>query len=85
MAETLPVFDSLAQGMGYASAPAPTTDALPTSDIAGSQHVNGSSNDSMTPDAVSLATKKEDAPMNGTFHPSRLHEDFWLNVDKPIY
>jgi hypothetical protein len=81
----LPVFDSLAQGLGYASTPSPTTDALPTSAVDSSQHVMDSTNDAMGCVPVSLETKTDNAPLTGAFLQSNLKEDYWLNPEKPIY
>ena len=81
----IPVFDNMVQGLGYASVPAPTTDALPTSAVETSQHVMDSTNDSMPNASVSLETKTEPALLTGSFLKSDLHPDNWLNPEKPIY
>jgi len=81
----IPYFDSLAQGLGYANVPSPTTDALPTGGVGESQHVQGSLNGAMETAIVSLKTETENAPLTGAFLKSNLHEDYWLNPEKPIF
>jgi len=81
----IPQFDSLAQGLGYAKVPSPNTDALPTGGIGETQHIQGSTNDPMYTTPVSEATRNENAPLTGSFLPSNLHDDNWLNPEKPIF
>jgi len=63
MAVELPQFDSLAQGLGYANVPAPTTDAA---DIGNSNSTIPDPGNPAQPDsptqAMSLKTTKSDAP-----------------------
>jgi len=75
----LPQFDSLAQGLGYASAPVPDNDAcsLEGTDQNG---VLGAPASMPAPlQGVSIATYAVDAPPNGAFLPSNLHDDNYLD------
>ena len=63
MAETIPQFDSLAQGLDYANTPTPTTDADPGS--VSEFHEKDSTNDTPSLTVASTATEKQAAPGHG--------------------
>lgn len=85
MAETIPAFDNLVQGDGYANVPTPTTDALSTSGIGNSQHEMDSTNDSMYLTPVSLGPETQNATLHGAAIESNFHEDNYLDPRKPIF
>lgn len=63
MAETVNSFDSLPVGTGYASVPAPSTDAAPDK-CPSTVHVLDSFNDAMQIQVVSIATQDQEGPAN---------------------
>jgi hypothetical protein len=63
MAETIPQFDSLAQGLGYASVPTPTSDADPGQ--VSNYHEKDSTNDTPTCTPMSIPTTSAPAPGHG--------------------
>lgn len=64
MSETIPTFDKLPQGTGYAAVPYPGTDADTDDRVSTTQHVPDSINDSMKLEVVSIETTSFDGPMN---------------------
>ena len=73
----------LVQGLGYQSFPVPTNDAASTAS-ADRFEVLGSPASMPAPlQAVSLATKEEDAPSLGAFQLTNLHDTNWLDPTKP--
>ena len=85
MGVTIPQFDSLAQGLGYANVPMPTSDASDTYGLSSSQGEKDSTNPVPTVTVMSLETKDTNAPLAGAFLESNLHPDNWLNPEKPIF
>jgi hypothetical protein len=60
----IPQFDSLAQGLGYASVPSPGDDSSELHGTGNSQHEKDSTNDPMPITSVSVASSTEAAPVN---------------------
>lgn len=82
MAESIPQFDSLAQGLDYANVTTPTTDAAPSNNV--SFTVKDSMNDTPTlTQANSGATTTAAAPTRGAFLSTNIHDTNWLDPMKP--
>lgn len=83
MAETIPQFDSLVQGDGYASVPTPTSDADPgrVSEF----HEKDSNNDTPSMQTMSIASSEQPAPGHGAMLLTNLHRMDWGDRSKPHY
>lgn len=73
----------LAQGLGYRSDPAPTSDAADMSGSGTSQIPDLPQGEPSPTTAMNTETKQADANSMGARQTTTLHKDGWLNFDKP--
>lgn len=82
MAVTIPQFDSVVQGLGYANVPTPPDDAADAGGRGGDLNNGAPATMPATLTAVSIASKSQPAPSNPARWNSGDQPDRWMDVDE---